>query len=1096
MFSKGVVFVIWILFFIIITANTVSAELNVSLTNPPNHFIFNSTNNITFNCSVSGSNYLKNVSLYHNIDGNFILNQTIYIGEYGVDTHTEFLCHFNGELECYGGNISDLVEPNTLSYEPAKFYEGVLVNDSDQLAYDFDTTFDREQGTIEVWIKKTSDLDVNSGTYYILEVGKPVAEENNEFQMYISYGYLYFTVFDSDATKHYVRKNISFFQDGNLYHIVGIWDLDSNVSGNHRIELYINSSNASNEYSGTDVNITMDGTPDSVSVGVWKGKYGYRFNSIIDELRILDYVLSPSEINESYHRVLMNATNVSFVLNNIPDGTYVWNCLAYDNESQSNWSSSNYTFSVDLHTPPSINLISLSPSSLDDIDPGVTINVTANVTDVSNVSFAILQYKECSECAWVNETMNKMNEDEWNASFTTVSNERIYYYRVCSNDTLGHWGCSDTQNVSVTWDYTWVMNDSDLKGIKRGFVDKKGEIGILVINNTGDDTLKFTITDNWYREVYYNGSTECQFSLPNKSVEYVNITALFEDHPSETNFTINITAIPYNELKTATPQYRTIEITVNSYTGGPYFNVYILSPPTTVYQSETFNLTAKVKNIGNESSTNTWLNWSLPTGWDVVSGNLSNNISTLKSGDTYVSNITVHIDPNRGNAGVHEIYVNVTCNENTNGSASAVIGVECNDNDGICGAGCSYVTDDDCSAPSGAGKAIAYYPVVPKQYVITVSAPQRIDINRGETKTFIIEIGNNISDTELNNVHISISGYPLTFIEITPEYIDKIKYRDIGYFNITVKAPIYAKYKEYYLNITIQGEFNEKGKTVRSEKSVEMLLVTHKFIENQTLGYFESAREAVKEMNESGFETKQVINILDEVEKALDEGDYDKVRKLSDKIVDIKNLAFRLNEQMHEIEKNVEYVKKYNVVLPETEKMLFLVKSAFQRGDYDRADKRMSSALLAYTVEMRNANLWIFVYNYWWVISGIFIVSITGISMLRKRLIIKTLERGLNSLIHEERTIRDFMVNLQKEHFIEKKIGTTEYMHMMENYERHIRDISERRIEILSRLVKMLKVSNALKKLRQEESKVKKMIQDLQIDYFKLGKMGRRYYET
>jgi len=37
--------------------------------------------------------------------------------------------------------------------------------------------------------------------------------------------------------------------------------------------------------------------------------------------------------------------------------------------------------------------------------------------------------------------------------------------------------------------------------------------------------------------------------------------------------------------------------------------------------------------------------------------------------------------------------------------------------------------------------------------------------------------------------------------------------------------------------------------------------------------------------------------------------------------------------------------------LAESEKMLFLAKSAFDRGDYSRADVRMENALLVYSIE-------------------------------------------------------------------------------------------------------------------------------------------------
>ncbi|MBS3101941.1 hypothetical protein J4458_00660 [Candidatus Woesearchaeota archaeon] len=40
----------------------------------------------------------------------------------------------------------------------------------------------------------------------------------------------------------------------------------------------------------------------------------------------------------------------TFAINNIPNGNYIWNCLAYDNVSQSDWGNSNFTVTVNITT--------------------------------------------------------------------------------------------------------------------------------------------------------------------------------------------------------------------------------------------------------------------------------------------------------------------------------------------------------------------------------------------------------------------------------------------------------------------------------------------------------------------------------------------------------------------------------------------------------------------------------------------------------------------------------------------------------------------------------------------------------------------------
>jgi len=408
------------------------------------------------------------------------------------------------------------------------------------------------------------------------------------------------------------------------------------------------------------------------------------------------------------------------------------------------------------------------------------------------------------------------------------------------------------------------------------------------------------------------------------------------------------------------------------------------------------------------------------------------------------------------------------------------------------------VTDDDCSAPSrgdGGGGATTTVYVVKKEYEIVLDMPSRLDINRGEIKTLRIGIKNTVENTELNNVNLSLSGYPQTFVSVSPYYLTGIGYGETKYFDVKIKAPIYAVYEEYDLNVAVNGEFLEANRTINANKSGEMLLVTHKFIENETLAYFERAREALQEINKSGFETKKISEMLEETEEALEEGNYDKVKELSENVINLKNLAFGLRSQIQETEKNIEIVKEQSFNLPETEKLLFLAKSAFQRGEYERAEERMRSMLLMYTIEMGSANFWIFTYNYWWLITIVIVVSGSIITIGRRRLVLGSLMKTLDSLVREEKKIHELIENLQKEHFVERKIGTENYYKNLESYENGLTEIKERRIDLLSRITRMLRIPEALKKLKEEEGRVKNLIIETQKSYFKLGKIGRKYYD-
>ena len=126
----------------------------------------------------------------------------------------------------------------------------------------------------------------------------------------------------------------------------------------------------------------------------------------------------------------------------------------------------------------------------------------------------------------------------------------------------------------------------------------------------------------------------------------------------------------------------------------------------------------------------------------------------------------------------------------------------------------------------------------------------------------------------------------------------------------------------------------------------------------------------------------------------------------------------------------------------------------------------------------------------------VLIVSGMGVATMRRRMIIKSIKKGLDSLVEDEKTIMNLIIKLQEEHFLERKIGLEEYQNMMENYEEYVAGMGEKRIDLISKLVGMLKFSKAMEKLKEEGGRVERRIKELQKDYFELGNIGKRYYDN
>ena len=408
---------------------------------------------------------------------------------------------------------------------------------------------------------------------------------------------------------------------------------------------YDNASTPQSDWYDNNYTVTVDTTkPNQVKLNAPDNTTNTTNNWILFNFTAIDNLASTLNCSLYINNTLnttnsssVNNTPTTFNVTEITETTYEWNITCLDNALNSN-SSSTRSFTIDASAPV-INTITISPSSTDDVDPNVQINVTANVTDAGvGVDTVIFQYKQDSAITWTNDTMdyNSTTSLYENASFTPDL-PGTWNYKIWSNDTLGNSGTNTQTNLTVEYDYTWIRSPAEF-GVVSGIITTTSDVGILTINNTGDYTLNFDLSSDW-ADTFYNVTEP--FDLVAKAVKVINITATYSATTREDDITITIDATSVN----ADPSSYTTNATLASYAGGPYFDVSIVTYSAAVSQSQSgISLNAKIKNIGNETSTNTWLNWTLPAGWTNTSGNLTQDIGNLTSGSTTWNNLTILIN--------------------------------------------------------------------------------------------------------------------------------------------------------------------------------------------------------------------------------------------------------------------------------------------------------------------------------------------------------------------------------------------------------------------------------------------------------------------
>ncbi|MBN2331153.1 MAG: hypothetical protein JXC85_05040 [Candidatus Aenigmarchaeota archaeon] len=1045
---------------------------NVTLVSPANG---NATtlDNITFICNASDDENVNRISFYHDMNGTFGLYDTKRIMELDKDSNTTLLCRFDDSYICEGGEEGTNTSTELVA---SKFFKGVMINDSDTLIYQTSNNILYNQGTIEFWLKIGLDSSYNIARLF---------SAGSELQIYADDGDLCFKFHDGSINEITAYSDISTWSEGEWHHLAGIWDVYNLVGSGKIIDLFLDGSNDSVLYSGDFYSYGTFG--DYMYVG--SDEYGNdQANSTFDEFRISDIPRTPAEINASYMKGAGNHSkeSVNWTITNIPDGTYTWNCLVWDNESLKSWNSENYTFSIDT-TPPTFNEVNLSPSSADDIDPGVTINVTANITDFGNVSAAIFQYKYDVE--WMNVTMDSISDDSWNASFTTISSERVYYYKIWSNDTFGHSNTSQTFSVNVSWDYSWNRNPSLIDAY--GLVNSISDVGIITVNNTGDDTLIITLTDDWrpLLNVYYN-TTE-QFAIAGKSVIDINVTAEYASLDSAKNMTITMSAEPSAPEKTASPTSLNTIATMNSYSGGPYPHVNIAMCPVSVTQSTTgVNLSATVKNIGNETAEDVWFNWTLPYGWANTSGNVNVYIGNVTSKSTNTSDLVVKVSSSAP-SGISAVCVNASGKGNLSSSDCEFVQVSCSNSDGVCGAGCTYLTDGNCEAPSNGGGETTYIgigAVIIEEPKLEISLPERIDLIKGESGNLSIEVTNPVERTNLTGITVQITGYPATLVEMMPSAISNISFNQTRIFRLTIGVPPYIEEKDYFVSVTVLATGTYSGGTKYLEKSGKMIFAVHGVVESATIEAIENAERSLERMREYNFTYIRLLDMLDDAKRAYAGLNFDLARELAQRVVELEETAFRIFSLIGQFEKDTEEAEQYGMDIEEAKRMRELAISAFQRGDYERAEDRITAAVTAFKLETKMLlPLKKMIMEYWpHMLSSIILLSILGF-FAKRRLQIRTVEKKLKKLRDAKQSVIELVKSGEDEYFNKGKISKLDYTINRENYEKRLAELGAEELKLITKAA-LARGRGREDSLLREKAIIEKRLKDAQLEYFVLGK--------
>jgi len=489
-------------------------------------------------------------------------------------------------------------------------------------------------------------------------------------------------------------------------------------------------------------------------------------------------------------------------------------CKAYVFDEAGLVNISTWIFSVSDVTFPNLENITYIPNTTNDLDPNIQVNITANISDNIGLDSYVLQYKLTNASSWTEKSMVSDGGNGYSVNFTPTAGD--WSFRINATDTSGNINISSMTNISVSLDQTW-LNTTTIQSTKTIVQDQSRiiSLGNLTLNNTGDYDLNFTVSTNrnW---ITFNGTSNTSMSFivsHTNSHETVNLTANTTGFAvGEYSYTISIESnSSYDESETITG---TIVI---QNVAGPYLVASIDTYDATVTQGDTgISLSSSVENVGTEDATETWLAWTLPDDWILVSGSLNRTVGFLGIGETATNGITVDIDSS-AEIGGQTLQVDTGCAEGSTASGSKSVTVSASE-------GVTTTTVPSAGGGGGGGSALGGAGGGERRELLQTS--ETFEIVRGREETFQLLVTNIYPNSTLEDVTLKIEGYLEQYIEYTPDMITGIETNRSKSFQITITSPSYMDYGEYPLTFTITGKIvsGEMSRAMVEKRIITLIL--------------------------------------------------------------------------------------------------------------------------------------------------------------------------------------------------------------------------------------------------------------------------------
>ncbi|HLC51401.1 MAG TPA: right-handed parallel beta-helix repeat-containing protein [archaeon] len=768
---------------------------------------------------------------------------------------------------------------------------------------------------------------------------------------------------------------------------------------------------------------------------------------------------------------------------------------AYDIGGNGN-STITWYFTANDVTPPRIDNITNAPNSSAALDPGVSIEISANISDFTAVSSAILQYNQANLTSgntnWTNATMERNTTTLIaNVSFTpSVANN--WTYRIVANDTLGNTNVSSAANISIEYDRTWSLTPSSWSESSGGAGSSSVNVVNLLVNNTGDFDLTFSVSHNYDSDRFtLNVSTPIIVSSNNGTGIAVSLTP--QAVPATNDVTISVTSL--NTTSSTNPQTSTG--TFITYANGSYLYVTMPVINTTATVGGSFQISARSRNVGNDTATNAWISYSLPSQW-TSSDALNATVGNLAPGEIGWNNITVTVGSS-ASAGDQTVFVSSNSSTGGYGNRSATVNVIGTTTTTIT---TTTTTASTVAPPSGGGGGGGGLSAAQKTKLIQTE--QVYEIVGGGDQSFLFRVTNPFNGT-LRDVKVSVAGFLSQYISITPSVLSSLGIGESYDFVVSIKAPEYFTRGNYNLTFTIRGSANEtktSGNTTYTElmnllEDKKVLLGVHEISRSETLDLMNKSVDWIEEMRDAGLNAVFAERLFNSSQNLLLLRSYEEIRDNALQIETIKNNGFKAQKLLGELESAIQLSERNGVFVTETPRIISLAKVAFLEGDFSTALQHLESAQLTFALETKGElNPVYFLLNNWQqvLLAGLFGGVLLFLGAMRFRIYI--LDRNLGLLAGEEGVLLGLMKQLQKESFEQKKMSMEEYLTAMQQYENRLSEAVQRIVEYETLRSSIFRLRRTTDRLKDERDRLYDLMTKTQSQYLERKMIETHIYQN